>query len=93
MPPVELLVPLAAGERDVGRVFHDDDVTASRAAVGRIRSIGRLVFALEDASELGREAADDLVLRVDEAEADLGGVPGEGDALLVGGAWLVGREW
>ena len=46
---------------------------------------------------LRREAADDLVLGVDEAEADLGGVPGEGDALFLflvwfRGTWSGGRE-
>ena len=102
VPPVELVVPLAAREGGERRVLDDHDVAAAPAAraparaVGGARGEGRLVLALEDARELRREAADDLVLGVDEAEADLGGVPGEGDALfwpawrLVGGGERAG---
>jgi len=81
MPPVELVVPLAAREGDVRRVLDDDDVATARAAVRGVRRERRLIFSLEDARELGREAPHDLVLGVDEAEADLRRVGGEGDAL------------
>ena len=102
VPPVELVVPLAAREGGERGVLDDDDVAAATAAaaaasVDGARGEGRLVLALEDARELRREAADDLVLGVDEAEADLGGVPGEGDALFLflvwfRGTWSGGRE-
>lgn len=83
MPPVELPFPLAPRERDLRSVLDDDDV-AREGSVWRKRG---LVFPLKDAGELGSEASDDLVFRVDEAEADLfGGRRSrrrERDALLV----------
>ena len=64
--PVELLFFLAAGQLDLRRV-DDDDVIAGVD----VRRVDRLVLALQQAGRLGRDAAQDLALGVDDVPLPL----------------------